>query len=281
MKAKHEKVRKIEGFSPKKRLGQHFLRDGVAIKKIVGFLDLKPNNVVVEIGPGHGELTREIAKMVSRIIAIEKDEKMADVLGRLRLGNLEVVRGDALRLLPSLVTSYQLPVANYKIIGNIPYYITGQLLRILGEIKNPPILSVLAVQREVAERVSARPPRMNLLAAAVQIWADVLVVELIPRKSFVPPPKVDSAVIRLTPKKQRFGEREAKEYYKVVRAVFKQPRKTLWNNLREIVKDDQKLDSIFKKIGFTKSTRPQDLSVEEIKKIGSEVNQKSVIINIA
>lgn len=269
MKMWRKKVKRIKGFSPKKRLGQYFLRNEAAIKQIVGFLDLKPDDVVVEVGPGHGELTGEIAKTASRVIAIEKDPELAIGVKRLGFGGLEVVTGDALKLLPQITERFALDARrSYKLVGNIPYYITGQLLRVLGELKSPPVLTVLAVQKEVAERVSAGPPRMNLLAAAVQIWAEVGVVLNLPRKNFFPQPKVDSAIIRLTPKKQRLSEEELERYYKIIRAIFKQPRKTLYNNLRAAVKNKTDIRTLFGKLGILekiKNLRPQELDLEQIK----------------
>lgn len=263
-------MRKIKGFYPKKMLGQHFLADEVAIEKIVGFLDLKPSDTVVEIGPGHGELTLEIAKKALRVVAIEKDRELAAQLGDLRISNIEVVIGDALRALP--VTASTLKTGGYKLIGNIPYYITGKLLRKIGEFEKPPTVAILTIQKEVAERVSAGQSKMNLLAAAVQIWARVQLVLNLPRKIFFPPPKVDSAVIRLIPKKQKLGRGGAEKYYKAIRAIFRQPRKTLYNNLRTAIKNEADVKMLFGKLEISekiKIFRPQELDLRQIKIIAN------------
>ena len=212
------------------------------IKKIVKSLELSPNDTVFEIGPGHGELTKELRLGIKdlkkvQIIAIEKDKKLADDLrlkiNDLGLTNIQIINGDALQKLPPLIV--KLPnyrMTNYKIVGNIPYYITGRLLRILGDLKKKPKTIVLTVQKEVAERITAKPPQMNLLAASVQFWAKPEIIDFISKNDFEPAPEVDSAVIKLATDNPKEGHKtETKNYYKLIRALFKQPRKTILNNI--------------------------------------------------
>jgi 16S rRNA (adenine1518-N6/adenine1519-N6)-dimethyltransferase len=268
-----------------KHLGQHFLINKSAISKIVTALDLQKGDIFIEIGPGKGALTLSLAENFqflipnSQIIAIEKDKKLAKELKKriqnLKLKNIEIIEGDALKILPSIITNYHKirTITNYKIVGNIPYYITGKLLRLLGELitnqsyeAKPRKIEniVLMLQKEVAERIAAKPPKMNLLAAAVQFWAEPKILFTLKPKDFSPAPKVNSAVIKLTPKPMTYDLRPM-TYYKFIRTLFKQPRKTILNNLRtyevlrlEIIKDK------LKKLGINPQSRPQNLSIEQI-----------------
>jgi len=260
----------------KKRLGQNFLTDKNKIRKIVDALELRDGDTVVEIGPGHGELTRQIAGNPkfpmpnAKLIAIEKDETLADAL-RNSMGiygnKVEVITGDILKILPVLASGYKLRVKSYKLVGNIPFYITGFLLRALGELKIKPKLIILTVQKEVAERIAAKPPKMNLLAAAVQFWAEPEIIDIIPKTDFSPEPKVDSAVIKLTPRK---ASTDSAKYYPVVRALFKQPRKTVLNNLSSLAKNRKLAEEKLKKIGVKAECRPQNLSIPQIERLVEE-----------
>ena len=257
------------------RLGQHFLTDKNALKKIAGFLDLKEGDAVVEIGPGHGELTEQILNNELRIknteikiIAIEKDEQLAESLRKKfeARGNVEIICGDALKLLPSIIHNSLFIIHGYKLAGNIPYYITGKLLRTISELPEKPEISVFTIQKEVAERLAAKPPKMNRLAASVQFWAEPEIALIIPRDSFRPIPDVDSATIVLKKGVQKGIKTDA--YYKTVRVLFSQPRKTILNNISNgmnISKDEAR--SKLKKAGIDENLRPQNLSVEDIIKI--------------
>lgn len=250
------------------KLGQHFLKNKKKIQKITEALELKDGDTVIEIGPGHGELTKEliIKNAECRIIAVEKDKELAKLLREKFSGdkNVEIIEGDALKALPRLIQSLELKNHNYKIVGNIPYYITGYLLRILGELKNKPSLIVLLIQKEVAERVCAKSPRMNLLAASVQFWAESKIIGYVSKKDFRPIPKIDSAIIKLTTHDKRFMINEAENYYKLIKILFKQPRKTILNNLRPMTNDLQLLTEKLKLVGVNPQARPQDLSIEKI-----------------
>src|SRR3989344_6086795 len=187
-------------------LGQHFLKNKAKIKKIVEALNLENGDTVIEIGPGHGELTDELGIMNNelRIIAIEKDKNLFKYLKNKfsQDKNIEIIEGDILKIFPSIIHNSSFIIQNYKIVGNIPYYITGYLLRILGELEKKPSLIVLTIQKEVAERICAirqaqGKPKMNLLAASVQFWAEPKIIGYISKKDFRPAPKVDSAIIKL------------------------------------------------------------------------------------
>jgi 16S rRNA (adenine1518-N6/adenine1519-N6)-dimethyltransferase len=257
----------IDSRNQSRKLGQHFLVNKSAIGKIIAALDLERGDTIVEIGPGTGALTMPLAEkcrgLGCKIVAIEKDPELAKELGKnfqFSNTNFQIITDDALKFF----LNWKLKIDNWKLVGNIPYYITGKLLRIIGELENKPKLTVLTIQKEVAERIVAKPPKMNLLAAAVQIWADLEIIMNLKPKDFNPPPKVNSAIVQLKPNLSIPGT-DSSKYYKVIKMVFKQPRKTLLNNLSAGLNlPKNKILEILKKIGLTGEERPQNLSVEKL-----------------
>ncbi len=227
-------------------LGQHFLKNKEKLQEIIKALDLKSGDVVIEIGPGKGALTipllEECKKLDCKIIEIEKDKLFAgDLKEKFKNNkNVEIIEGDILKILPKLTTDYGLQTTNYKIVGNIPYYITGYLFRILGELENKSESIVLLIQKEVAERVCAKKGDMNLLAASVQFWAEPKIIGYVSKNDFSPPPKVESAIIKLTPitlDRRSSMQCNEDDYYKFIKILFKQPRKTILNNLLSGIAD--------------------------------------------
>ena len=251
------------------KLGQHFLRNQSVIVRIVEALEIGRGDTIVEIGPGHGELTislaRECAQKKARLIAIEKDGKLAAELSdRIRVAgmeNLEIISGDIFDFLGS----YRVPRdSSVKFVGNLPYYITGHLLKILGELKPRPERSIFMVQKEVAERMVAEPPTMNRLAASIRFWNNPKIIARISKKDFIPPPKVDSAVIAMKTKDSDFSM-DAERYYTAVRVLFAQPRKTILNNISVVSNDSKKnITEKLLQISIDSKVRPQNLSIEDI-----------------
>ena len=173
-----------------------------------------------------------------------------------------------MKILAQLIRQLTVSPINYKLVGNIPYYITGKLLRIVGESEPKPTRSVLTVQKEVAERLSAKPPKMNRLAASVQFWAEPEIIAVLSKNEFRPKPKVDSAVVRLESRIQNLESRKVTpdKYYQAVRILFQQPRKTIMNNLLAAGKTDKRgfFAQELQKIGIDPNARPQNLSIEQI-----------------
>lgn len=247
-----------------KQLGQYFLKNKTAIRKIITALDLEAGETVIEVGPGYGELTLELAKQPAQIIAIEKDWGLAQELeSRIKNQELKVIGGDALKILPSLTSN--LKSNPYKLVGNIPYYITGRLLRLLSELDNKPILTVFTLQKEVAERIVAQPPKMNRLAAIVQFWAAPKILFHISPKAFSPRPKVYSSVIKFKMRREELKVKEG-DYYRAVRILFQQPRKTITNNLKPKTLN-------FKLLGLTGRERPQNLDIDTLIKISDMISE--------
>lgn len=256
------------------RLGQHFLRSTSVLKNIVDALELEPNDFIVEIGPGHGELTNALIAKKIKIRAIERDPELVIALQKRFAANhegIEIVEGDALKFIQEIAAKKSTP-EYWKLVGNIPYYITGKLLRTISEIDRKPERSVLMVQREVAERMCAEPPHMNRLAASVQFSTDAKIIARVPKEDFSPAPEVDSAIVLLKTKPAQGGI-EPEKYYRVMRAIFSQPRKTLLNNLTDGLKSAKKseFDQILGKIGIDSNIRPQNLTVKDIESIATHI----------
>lgn len=262
-------------------LGQHFLKNLSAIERIVNELNISKGEAVIEIGPGRGALTLPLARRCeqvgAKLIAIEKDPALADNLKLLAFSgkeNTEIIYGDVLRELPPIVSRYQLKANSYKLVGNIPYYITGAILRTISELAEKPTSTVLMVQKEVAERVCAKEGEMNLLSAATQAWSDTEVLFTLSPKEFDPPPKVWSAVMRLDTKKSQLTPEELEKYYRTIKMLFKQPRKTLLNNLCEANIPREEAIALLKKLSLNEKTRAQELSIKTLKKLASALQEK-------
>ncbi|MDP3991834.1 MAG: 16S rRNA (adenine(1518)-N(6)/adenine(1519)-N(6))-dimethyltransferase RsmA [Candidatus Colwellbacteria bacterium] len=258
-----------------RKLGQHFLKDRRKLEKIAAALEIGPRDTIVEIGPGHGELTEHLVAMnPKRVIVIEKDPRLVNFLKEkfqiigTKSQNIEIVEGDILKILPTLHSKFE--IRNSKLVGNIPYYITGYLLRKISELEKKPRLIVFTIQKEVAERICTSPPKMNLLATSVQFWGTPKLVGYISKKFFRPPPKVDSAIIKITPNKKQPNQKNAEKYYRFIRILFKQPRKTILNNLREGFKLPQKeIEERLKTLRVSPKSRPANLSMSDINKLSA------------
>jgi len=228
--------------------------------EIVRSAQLKANDTVLEIGPGLGTLTELLVKAAGQVIAVELDEKLARELpSRVRTDNLETVSQDILQF-----DFTKLP-PNYKIVANIPYYLTGKLLRQLSETANPPSRAILLIQKEVAERVTATPGRHSILSVTTQFFWEAELGQVIPAKSFTPPPKVDSQILILARRAgPLYGDVEPELFFRIVKAGFAHPRKTLLNNLSAGLhqgRDDAQ--SICERASLDSRRRAQTLSLDE------------------
>ena len=253
---------------PKKSLGQHFLTDAGILGRIADALELSPGETVLEIGPGRGDLTRQLLNRGARVVAIEKDDRLAEELRGFGIGDsgLVIVPGDALkldwhRLLP--IPNPESPIPSFAVIGNIPYYITSPLL---DKALTPPLPSriVFLVQKEVADRIAAPPGSRTYGALSVGIQAACKVEKLFVVKAgaFRPPPKVDSAVIRLTPLEQPLVPVEqGTAFRRFVVASFGQRRKQLRNVLASVTgKPALAVADEICALGLDPQARPETLS---------------------
>ena len=250
---------------PSKRLGQNFLIKKSVLKKIIEAANLSSKDIVLEIGPGIGTLTQELAKRVKKVIAIEKDKKMIEILKETLkdFKNVKIIQGDILKF---ELKAQILEPKVYKIVANLPYYLTSPVIRKFLETSEiQPQKMVLMVQKEVAERICSEPPRMNLLAVSVQFYGKPEIVSLISKKSFYPQPKIDSAILKITPlinDEKKLINTDL--FFKIVRAGFSQPRKQLVNNLADMLKlSKEKIKIWLLKNKIKPTQRAETLSIED------------------
>ncbi|HVZ11113.1 MAG TPA: 16S rRNA (adenine(1518)-N(6)/adenine(1519)-N(6))-dimethyltransferase RsmA [Candidatus Paceibacterota bacterium] len=245
----------MTSIAAKKSLGQNFLINPGVAERIIEAAELTPSDSVLEIGPGTGLLTRLLAQQAGAVIAVEKDRRLIETL-RQEFENspVRIIEGDALEFSPA---EYSLAPGNYKIVANLPYYITGRFLKTVFEKWPRPNLLVIMVQKEVAQRIQARPPHMNLLAAAVQYYAEPETIMQVSAGSFRPIPAVDSAVVRLRPWPEL-----GPNFLALARIGFSSKRKQLLSNLSERF-DKEIILSAFEKVGLLPTVRAENLSVTQ------------------
>ncbi|MCL2706918.1 MAG: 16S rRNA (adenine(1518)-N(6)/adenine(1519)-N(6))-dimethyltransferase RsmA [Dehalococcoidia bacterium] len=205
----------------KKSLGQHFLVDSGALGKIVAVAELSAHDTVIEVGPGLGVLTAELVRQAGHVIAVELDDKLSLMLHSTfaKCANLRIVHDDILRCHPSSLLSQE--SKRYKVVSNLPYYITSAVIRHFLESECQPEFMVVMVQKEVARVITAQPSEMSLLSVAVQLYGEPRIVCSVPASSFYPPPKVDSAVLKIRVHAQPLIPRAgAPEFFTLARAGF-------------------------------------------------------------
>lgn len=245
--------------STNKSLGQHWLQDEAALDAMLEAAEVEPEDTVLEIGPGPGTLTQKLAKQARQVVAVEFDSELALALPRrVPADNLAVVQQDILRFdLSSLPPGY-------KVVANIPYYLTSNLLRVLCESPNHFSRAALLVQKEVAERVCAWPGAMSLLSVSVQFYCEARLGDVVPAYLFTPPPKVDSQVLELSYRSRPLLPGvDSKVFFQVVKAGFSQRRKTLLNALSSglHLTREQTLD-LLSQAGIEPTARAQTLDLQ-------------------
>ena len=253
--------------SPSKALGQHFLTDYTIVNRIVSGADLASEDVVVEIGPGLGVLTERLAAIAGRVIAVELDQELAERLRSKGLDNVFVVEGNALEVEPSglLEAAGLAPDTPYVLAGNLPYNIGTAIVRRFLEAGHQPKRLVVMLQKEVAEGMTAPDGELGLLGVSVQVYARARKLFNVPARSFYPPPRVTSAVIRLDPYAVPLvGIEERERFFRVVRAGFSAPRKQLRNTLSQgLGLPPLVAAAAIEAEGLQPSLRPQQLRVED------------------
>lgn len=242
----------------KKSLGQHWLTDLPTLEAICDAGNINSNDTVLEIGPGTGTLTEILVKKAKQVIAVEFDETLSNTLqGRIKSVNLTVVNQDILRF--DLTT---LP-PNYKVIANIPYYLTSNLIRVLSESTNRANTVVLLIQKEVAERVAAKPGKMSLLSVTAQYYWNISLGQVVQAKMFIPPPKVDSQIL-IMENNNRLHSTDTKQLFRLVSFGFSSRRKTLVNSLSGSMKVSKtEITGVLKNSGIDPGARPQTLAIQD------------------
>lgn len=246
--------------APKKSLGQHWLKDRSVLSHIADCAEVGADDAVLEIGPGLGTLTSELLRRADTVTAVEFDEDLARKLPAQFPGKkLEVIQSDIL----AFDLSTQRP--GYKVVANVPYYITSKIVQLLMTSDNKPSVSVLLIQKEVAERLAATPGNMSILAISAQLFADVTLGDVVPAALFTPPPKVDSQVVILkTRSNSLLGDVPEKLFFTLVKAGFSAKRKKLRSSLSgglHISKDAT--EELLASAGISADVRAQDLSIHQ------------------
>lgn len=265
----------------KKSLGQHFLTSEAALRSILAAADLRKSDTVLEIGPGRGALTHSLLESGVRVIAAEKDrelipllsEKFSDALARKQF---RLIEGDILELSLEKVVGRK----SYKVVANIPYYITGILLRRLFSGDRKPERAVLLLQREVAERIVARNGKESILSLSVKAYGEPRYIKTVPRGSFNPPPQVDSAVLLVENIRNPFkSSAEEASFFELIRAGFSSKRKKLIGNLAKLHGKEDLLNT-FDRLRLAESVRAEDVPLAAWKQLsellgGRSYSQKS------
>ena len=249
----------------KKSLGQHFLINTGVLDRIVAAVDIRPEENIIEVGPGKGQLTDVLLGAGARVIAVEKDRALVALLKEKYAGNdkIEIVEGDILKFDPS---RYTLHATSYKLVGNIPYYLTTHLIRTVLTTWPSPRSIVFMIQKEVADRMITKPPHMNMLAVLVQSYTVPKRIMRVSKGSFSPPPKVESAVIRLVPRHET-QNMEHETLLKIAGEGFKHPRKKLANNLPS---------ELLEQAGIDPARRAETLTIAEWQKL-AEMSTKQAV----
>jgi 16S rRNA (adenine1518-N6/adenine1519-N6)-dimethyltransferase len=257
---------------PRKFFGQHWLRSEKALDAIIQAAECQESDRVLEIGPGTGILTRRLLPLVGSLVAVEIDIDLCNELAK-QLGKKEkflLLQGDFLTLdLPCHLAAFPKFQGTNKVVANIPYNITGPIIeKLLGTIAHPnpePYESiVLLVQKEVAERLYAKPGSRNFgaLSVRVQYLADCELICTVPAAAFYPPPKVDSAVVRLRPRQIETTALDPRKLENFVKLGFGAKRKMLRNNLQSVVERDR-LTQLLEQLEINPQARAEDISVQQ------------------
>jgi len=259
------------GVKPRKSLGQHFLIDETVLECILSAAELNPGDIVVEVGPGLGILTEGLAKQGAQVIAVELDRKLVTLLKRrlTAFPDVKIINADILRVTPRQILESKSAVSalfqGYKVIANLPYYITSPLLRHFFEALPQPSEMIVMVQKEVGEAMVAKPGNMSLLSVKTQFYSKPTIVSYVPPSSFYPPPKVDSVILRLDVYSQPpIDIPNPASFFDVVMHGFSSPRKQLRNSLaHSLDMPPSQVTLLLEQTGIEGERRAETLSLEE------------------
>lgn len=249
-----------------RKLGQNFLVNREVLHQIVAAAELEPADTVIEVGPGLGLLTKELVQRAGRVIAIELDERLAGALGQTLHNppNLNIINADVLRVDPAALIA-QSQVSGYKVVANLPYYITSPTLRHFLEARVKPSLLVVMVQQEVGQTIVAKPGEMSLLSVSIQFYGQPRIVSKVPASCFFPRPKVDSVLLRIDVYSQpsvKVSDQSC--FFNLVRAGFGSRRKQLRNSLAHGLQiAPQEAASLLEQAGIDPTRRAETLSLED------------------
>jgi len=252
------------GLSPNKTYGQNFLMDETILEDMIDIALVGPEDIILEVGPGIGNLTERMLPKAKQVIAIEKDPQFLPVLKKLAKdnNNFSYHLTDVLTLnLGELMSEFN----NYKVVANIPYYITGKIVQLFIRAKHRPKSLTLLMQKEVAQNITAKPGSLNLLAISAQLYAEITLLAVVPAYKFYPAPKVDSAVVHFKlHAKPKYKIDDEKKLFRVLKACFSGKRKQLHNTLSNNLQIDKaKIEQLLAGLNIAPSIRPQQLTIEQ------------------
>lgn len=265
---------------PKKSLGQNFLRCRWVVDTIIAASDLTRNDVALEIGPGTGVLTRALAKHAGRVIAIEKDEKLAASLRATlkteKIQNVEIIEGDILQIYSDILIRYCPQTTNYKLIANIPYYLTTRIFRTVFEQAIKPSLILFTIQKEVAQRITAHAPRMSILSLSIQAYGKPKIIKHVPASCFYPKPSVDSSIIKISNITDDFFTNNPvpeKDFFNVIKIGFSSKRKQLAGNLAAGIKiPKENIRAVFTELNLNPRARAEQLTLNQWAHLASSIS---------
>ena len=253
----------------KKSLGQNFLIDYEIVDEIIRAGEISLEDKVLEIGPGKGFLTDSLINQAGQVLAVEKDEQLSEFCqNQFKADNFKVITGDVLDLDWQEILK-QHNFLQYKLIANIPYYITGKILRLFLENSFQPEILVLMVQKEVAQRICEKPGRLGILSLSVQYFGKPEIVKIVTKEKFDPMTEVDSAILKIrVDDENRLSPENEKKFFRLVKMGFSNPRKTLVNNLSAgLHQEKSKIKKILDKISLEENVRAQALRIDDWKKL--------------
>ncbi|MBK8434099.1 MAG: 16S rRNA (adenine(1518)-N(6)/adenine(1519)-N(6))-dimethyltransferase RsmA [Chloroflexi bacterium] len=260
------------GLEPKKSLGQNFLSDEGILRRITAAADIAPSDEILEIGPGLGALTVQLAQAAQRVIAVELDGRLLPILAEqcAPYPHITIVEGDILEQ-----EAWRWFTRPYKVVANVPYYITGAILRHLLSAELRPECMVLTVQKEVAERLTAAPGDLSILAVSVQFYGQPRVVTTLPAGAFWPRPKVDSAVVVIDLRQRPVSANRVTDeelFFRLVKAGFSQKRKQLHKNLRTLGYSREQIGQFLGRAAIAPERRAETLTIDEWVALWEAVN---------
>ncbi len=262
-------------FRAKKRLGQHFLTNEDVVECILAAAELSKDDTVIEVGPGMGILTTRIAKIASNVIAVELDSKLVKALLKYKTDfpNIRVVHGDILKFKPPQLLEYRLNptkfFSGYKVVANLPYYITNPILYHFLASPQKPLLMVLMVQKEVGEAMVAMPGKMSFLSVSTQLYSKPQIIRHVLAEDFYPVPKVDSVVLRLDVYRTPLIDScNVEDFFHIVHCGFRAPRKQIHNSLALALEiPSSQIQILLKEASIEPKRRPETLSLQEWKQL--------------
>lgn len=254
-------------YKAKKTLGQNFLKSKEALRAMLHAGEIQPKDIVLEVGPGKGVLTEALLLSGAKVFAVEKDDRMIAFLSdkfrkEISLGQLTLIHGDILEFDPSF---YKLQTIDYKLVANIPYYITGTFLRKFLSENFQPEKMVIMLQKEVAKRIVAQNKKESILSLSVKAYGTPKYIMTVHKKYFSPSPNVDSAILLIENiSKDFFNTVSEEKFFELIKKAFSQKRKLLLNNLPT---SKERGEKILEEIGIPRLTRSEDLTLLDFKKI--------------